>query len=149
MRPLPAFTNAGDLPPDVYRASWQEVIDRFGTGSHRRLTIASRLTRIYAVAMQTGQVRRFIVFGSFITDKPEPNDVDVFLLMEDAFEIRRLEGEARLLFDHAAADVRFGASVFWLRPQTALGGEEASIEHWQIKRDGTRRGIIEVVEEAP
>jgi len=27
----------------------------------------------------------------------------------------------------------------------ALGGKEAAIEHWQIKRDGGRRGIVEVV----
>ena len=25
-----------------------------------------------------------------------------------------------------------------------LGGEQAAIEDWQIKRDGTRRGIVEV-----
>jgi len=28
---------------------------------------------------------RFAVFGSFVTDKAEPNDVDIVLIMEDAF----------------------------------------------------------------
>jgi hypothetical protein len=37
--------------------------------------------------------------------------------------------------------------VFWLRRLAALGGEEQAIVGWQIKRDGTRRGIIEIVEE--
>jgi hypothetical protein len=27
-----------------------------------------------------------------------------------------------------------GASIFWLRRMAALDGEEAAIEHWQIKR---------------
>jgi hypothetical protein len=27
----------------------------------------------------------------------------------------------------------------------ALEGEEASIKHWQIKRDGKKRGIVEVL----
>lgn len=27
----------------------------------------------------------------------------------------------------------------------ALGGEDAAVGHWQIKRDGCRRGIVEVV----
>jgi hypothetical protein len=37
-----------------------------------------------------------------------------------------------------------GASIFWVRRAGALGGEQAAIEDWQIKRDGTRRGIVEV-----
>jgi hypothetical protein len=39
----------------------------------------------------------------------------------------------------------FGASVFWLRRLAALGGEEQAIAGWQMKRDGTRRGIIEII----
>jgi hypothetical protein len=38
-----------------------------------------------------------------------------------------------------------GASIFWLRRIAALGGEEGAIEHWQIKRDGKKRGIVEVL----
>ena len=73
--------------------------------------------------------------------------MDVFLLMEDTFDIGQLTGEARVLFDHAAAQAHFGASVFWLRRLAALGSEEQAIAGWQIKRDGTYRGIIEIVEE--
>jgi hypothetical protein len=79
------------------------------------------------------------VFGSFVTSKPNPNDVDVFLLMDDAFEVTKVAGEARLVFDHAAADAYFGASVFWIRRLAALEGEQAAIEYWQMKRDGQRR----------
>ena len=87
----------------------------------------------------------FVVFGSFVTTKPEPNDVDVFLLMPDSFDADRVTGEARLLFDHAVAQAHFGASVFWLRRLAALGGEEAAVADWQIKRDGSLRGIVEIV----
>lgn len=30
----------------------------------------------------------------------------------------------------------------------AIGGEQAAVEHWQIKRDKTRRGIVEVTSDA-
>ena len=73
--------------------------------------------------------------------------MDVFLLMENTFDIGQLTGEARVLFGHAAAQAHFGASVFWLRRLAALGGEEQAIAGWQVKRDGTYRGIIEIVEE--
>jgi hypothetical protein len=109
--------------------------------------VAQRLERIYRVSTGTSQVARFVVFGSFVTAKREPADVDVFLLTEDTFDMGRLTGEARVLFDHAAAQALFGASVFWLRRLASLGGEEQAIRGWQIRRDGKRRGIIEIVEE--
>jgi hypothetical protein len=90
-----------------------------------------------------------VVFGSFVTDKFEPNDVDVFLLMVDTFEASRLIGDSRLLFDHAAAQDHFGASVFWLRRFAALPSEQVAVEDWQVKRGGGRRGIVEIISEVP
>jgi hypothetical protein len=83
-----------------------------------------------------------------VTDKPQPNDVDVFLVMDDAFDGDTLTDEAALLFDHAAADAHFGASVFWVRRPTAFGGEQSMVEYWQAKRGGGQRGIVEIVEES-
>lgn len=146
--PLPDLTETTDLPLGVHRATLRETLERFGTPTPRRRIIALRLQRIYHLAAATGHLARFVVFGSFITGKPEPNDVDVFLLMADTFDVSQLAGEARLLFDHAAAQDHFGASVFWLRRLAALGGEQAAIEQWQIKRDGSLRGIVEIVPES-
>lgn len=142
---LPLFGQDGDLPPGVYRATLRDTIDRFGKGSRQRIAVAQRLERIYSVAVGTGELARFVVFGSFVTAKREPADCDVFLLMADTFDMGQLTGEARVLFDHAAAQAHFGASVFWLRRLAALGGEEQVIAGWQMKRDGTRRGIIEII----
>jgi hypothetical protein len=100
-------------------------------------------------AQGSGHLARFLVFGSFVTDEPAPNDVDVFLLMEDTFDASRITGEARLLFDHTAAEVHFGASVFWLRRLAAWEGEQAAREYWQAKRGGGQRGIVEIIPEAP
>jgi hypothetical protein len=49
-----------------------------------------------------------------------------------------------ILFDHLAAQNYEGASIFWVRRAGALGGEQAAIDDWQIKRDGTRRGVVEI-----
>ena len=32
-------------------------------------------------------------------------------------------------------------SIFWIRRLAAFDGEEATVAHWQYKRDGTKRGI--------
>ncbi len=146
--PLPEFTETGDLPTGVHEASLAETVARFGTRSDRRKVLALRLKRVHQIASQTGHLVRFAVFGSFVTEKHEPNDVDVFMIMDDNFDLGSLMGEARLLFvDHGTAQDHFGCSVFWLRRRAAIGGEQAAIGDWQIKRDGTERGIVEITAE--
>ena len=127
----------------------REVIERFGKQTRRRIALASRLERIYRVAIDTGSLNRFVIFGSFVSAEPEPNDVDVFLLMDGEFDSSKLHGIARLLFEHSSAETFFGASVFWLRRYAALGGEQAAMESWQVKRNGEKRGIVEIVGEGP
>jgi hypothetical protein len=144
MKEWPPLNNSGDLPPGIHPAALTEVIERFGKSTPRRATVARRLERIHSLVRAAGHVARFIIFGSFITAKTEPNDVDIFLLMDDNFDVSKVTGEAAILFDHLAAQNYEGASIFWLRRAGALGGEQAAIEDWQIKRDGTRRGIVEV-----
>lgn len=144
---LPDFNNAGDLPSGIHQATLKEIIERFGTTPAKRRVLALRLERIYKLAAGTGHLARFIVFGSFVTDKMEPNDVDVFILMENSFDFDQLVGETRLLFEHGTAQTHFGCSLFWIRRLAALDGEQATIEHWQVKRNRDLRGIIEIVGE--
>jgi uncharacterized protein DUF6932 len=144
---LPALNHEGDLPLGVHRASLHEVLERFATGSAQRIAVGLRRERICAIAHGTGQVRRLVVFGSFVTAKEEPNDVDVFLIMEDTFDPALLTREARGLFDHSVAQAQFGASIFWLRQLACLGGKQAAVEYWQVKRGSGWRGIIEIVAE--
>ncbi len=65
--------------------------------------------------------------------------------MEDDFDVRQVSGETALLFDHEAAQNYEGASIFWLRRLAAFEGEGAMVAHWQQTRQGTKRGIIEVI----
>jgi hypothetical protein len=145
MKKWPKFNKNGDLPRGIHKASLSDVIEHFGKGNIQRAILAQRLDRIYDIAVGTGQTARFIIFGSFVTDKSNPQDLDIFLLMEDTFDIRLVAGEALIIFNHMAAQNYEGASIFWLRRMAALDGEEAAIEHWQIKRDGKKRGIVEVL----
>ncbi len=145
MKPWPEYDTNGDLPHGIHQAILAEVLHHFGTSTLQRRIVARRLERIYNLAHTTGQVARFVVFGSFVTAKPEPKDVDIFMLMEDTFDVSCVVGEAAIIFDHMAAENVEGASVFWIRRAAAIGGEQAALEYWQIKRDKTKRGIVEVV----
>jgi hypothetical protein len=145
---IPDFNENGDLPVGIHATTLREVLARFGKDAPQRHLVAQRLERIYQLAQQTGRLARLIVFGSFITNKLEPNDVDVVIIMDDEFVADPFSGDTRLLFDHAVSQAHFGASIFWVRQFAALGDPKTFVEDWQIKRDGTRRGIIEIIPEA-
>ena len=145
MKKWPEFDNNGDLPIGIHQATLTETLQHFGTGTPQRELAGQRLERIFLLANSTGQVARFIVFGSFVTSKPSPGDVDIFLLMEDSFDVAQGHGDAALVFDTQKTQDVLGASIFWIRKQGAIGGEQEAVEDWQIKRDDSRRGIVEVI----
>jgi len=145
MKQWPEFDENGDLPVGIHQGTLVEVLQHFGTGDPQRRLMGQRLERIYKLAYTTRHVARFIVFGSFVTAKATPGDIDIFMLMEDSFDSHQVQGEAAIVFDHLAVHNVEGASVFWVRRQATIGGEQEALEHWQLKRDKTRRGIIEVI----
>lgn len=145
--PIPALNSNGDLPVGIHRATLSEVGAVFGGPSWERETVFRRLQRIHEIAVRTRHLARFVVFGSFVTGSATPNDVDVFMVFDDSFDAAACDAEALLLLEHSTADAHFGASVFWLRRPAAFGGEQATIEFWQTKRDGEQRGIVEIVED--
>jgi hypothetical protein len=104
-----------------------------------------RLRLLYELAARTGCLARFLVFGSFVSDVLEPRDIDAALVMTENFRLEDTPRESRTLFSHPDAQARFGASVFWVRqgmlPEDGMGEFLAT---WQLKRDGTLRGILEV-----
>jgi hypothetical protein len=143
--PLPEFNEFGDLPEGRYGASLTEVVTRFGSGTLQRTAVTVRLRRIYDLAVATGQFDRLVVFGSYVSDVAEPNDVDVILVMQDEFRLASCPAESLVLFEHGRADAELGASVFWVRPGMLLGEPlEQFLAHWERKRDGRRRGIVEI-----
>jgi hypothetical protein len=143
--PLPDYAESGDLLPGIHPASLEEVVSRFGQGTAQRQAATDRLKQVHRLALGTGFLDRFIVFGSYVSDELEPNDVDVILVMRNEFRSESCPAESAVLFDHARADAELGASVFWVRPDMLLGEPlEHFLEIWQTKRDGSKRGVVEV-----
>ena len=113
------------------------------------MTCVSRLMRmlrrLFGLASRTGHLERFLVFGSFVTSKGIPGDLDVVLVMAEAFKVEEAPRESRALFSHADADALFGASVFWMRRGILPDQEMAGfLDFWQTRRDGAKRGIVEI-----
>lgn len=142
---LPPPNENGDLPVGIHLATWADIAERFGTGSDVRANALARLRHLHELASRTGKLKRFCVFGSFVSSATDPRDVDVALVMTADFRLEESARECRTLFSHAEAQARYGASIFWLREgmlPDALMRE--FFDAWQIKRDGSKRGIVEV-----
>ena len=144
---LPATLPNGYLPPGVHAAAPSDIVERFGTSTPRRQVLASRLQELLSLAQMTGKLQRAFIWGSFVTDKPFPRDLDVFLLMQEGFdrELVRLSPTQRSVFEHERAQLLFEADVFWATE--AVGVEELTswLSVYQLSRDMVHRGIVEVI----
>jgi len=76
---IPEFDENGYLPPGVHRATSIEVQARFGTSTEiRRVQMESLRWMLDLVAQAS--IARVIINGSWVTDEPEPIDIDCVLL---------------------------------------------------------------------
>ena len=142
---LPPLNQNGDLPAGIHPADWAELMQRFGTGSEARQRALAKLRLLHDLAHRTVKLARFLIFGSFVSATSNPRDVDVILVMAADFKHEAAPRESQTLFSHADAEARFGASIFWLREGMLPADiEQEFFDTWQTKRDGTKRGIVEV-----
>lgn len=83
---IPPFNDDGYLPPGIHRATIEEVAERFGAGSEVRRAQLEHLREGVELARCAG-IKRFVINGSFVTDKLDPIDVDCALLEPEYYPI--------------------------------------------------------------
>ena len=125
---LPPLAADGVLPPGVHPAPLDEIIARFGADNAVRRNLAQRLGHILELAEGTEHLRRAFVWGSFVTAKPEPRDVDLMLVMSAQFRSEQCSPPTRQVFDGEAAQRSLGATVLWTREDVPTGLLDAFLE---------------------
>src|SRR5258705_5358496 len=118
---LPEFGPEGELPIGVHITNWQEFRSRFGTATSRRVWLSGRLEALLELAARSEKLRRVFVWGSFVTAKPAPKDLDILLIMDENFEVDGITGSAQDIFDSTRAKLLFESDVFWAR--ASIGDE--------------------------
>src|SRR5262245_36678426 len=80
---LPPFNEKGLLPEGIHDCSLDEAEARFGRfqRSDRRPGLWSEFRQFVNEAKATGLASAILLNGSFITAKPDPNDIDVILVV--------------------------------------------------------------------
>jgi hypothetical protein len=141
---LPEFTLDGELPPGVHMTDWHEFQSRFGGSSLRRVWLSGRLRALLELAGSNGKLRRIFIWGSFVTAKAAPKDLDILLIMDEDFEVDGIAAPARDVFDSVRARLRFESDVFWAR--ASIGDEilDLWLDTYQTSRSFRKRGIVEL-----
>jgi hypothetical protein len=96
------------------------------------------------LAAKTGKLRRVFVWGSFVTAKLAPRDLDMLLIMDENFEVDRVAGPVQDVFDCMRARLLFESDVFWARE--SIGDEVLGLwlNTYQTSRTFRKRGIVEL-----
>jgi hypothetical protein len=142
---IPDFYDGMFLPDGDHSATWQEVQDRFGqTGSRR--TLCNQLSQFILTARGCGFVALY-VFGSFISGKTDPGDVDLIWVYRDG-QLENMGPECRDLIDYSKMKARFAWDMFCC--SDAPGVEGYLLEAFRENKAKTkRRGIIRIDLQAP
>jgi hypothetical protein len=141
---LPELTGDGELPPGVHAADWRELGARFGGSSPRRAWLLGRLRALLELAATSGKLRRVFIWGSFVTAKPAPRDLDILLIMAEDFEVDTVAAAAQSVFDSARAKLLFESDVFWARASIGPEALDLWLDTYQTSRSFRKRGIVEL-----
>jgi hypothetical protein len=139
---IPAFRPDGYLPESVHRATEAEVTFRFGSSTPRRRRLAIRVRRWIELARADG-APRLLIDGSFVTDKPEPRDVDAVILLPADFQEQVRRGSDAALELEQVLLSRHPEELFAAEDETDWD-EWAAFFGRTREPGGRRKGLVEI-----
>jgi hypothetical protein len=112
--PLPDFDAYGLLPPGIHAASLAEVGARYGQGPSARRQAFELLRRVVEAALEYPTIKRVLLWGSFVTDRWEPRDLDYSLIVSVNHHPTRTATAHRRFFVPSEARQRYGVDTGYL-----------------------------------
>jgi hypothetical protein len=141
---IPDYTTDGLLPPGIHVASWLEFAERFVVfhRSGQRVRVGEQLRLLFEESTRSGIVKRFIVTGSFVTTKAEPNDFDCLLVLDAAILNATLPPFQYNIVSRKMARRMFKGDVVPVIEDSSEMDEY--LEFFQTTRNGERMGLVEI-----
>ena len=122
----------------------EEIRQRYGESTPRRQFLCIRLQTVVRLLVETGQLRHLYIFGSFVTAKPTPGDLDCFAVMASGFTTEHLTPPHLEVFQHDVCRLLYQIDIFWVIEAVAREHREAMLNVFSRDREGTPQPIIEV-----
>ena len=88
---IPPLTEHGWLPDGIHDCTMAEAAEQFGAfqSTDRRPKLWTRFAEFIAEAKACGLLEAVLVDGSFVTATPEPNDIDIVLVVAPSHDFSR------------------------------------------------------------
>jgi predicted nucleotidyltransferase len=124
-------------------ASLDDLRLRFGTSTPRRQFLFRQLDIIIDQLRATRKLKQVFLFGSFVSGKASPNDVDLLVVMNAGFSTVQLGGKVLELFQHDVCRIRYHADLFWVTEAVDKARIDDLLEVFSRDRDGRAQSVIE------
>ena len=137
---IPEFQSGGNLPVGVHWATWDEIVERFGTTPWRKDLLEG--FRSAMDGLNRAGCRTVYLDGSFVTSKQVPNDFDA--CWDETGVDMTLIDPVLLEFDRgrAAQRAKYGGEFFPATWVARMRGD-VFLDFFQIDREtGQTKGIV-------
>jgi hypothetical protein len=141
---IPEFQADGNLPPGIHAASLADVEARFG-GTPVRERQLGLMREVVTAAAPYKSIKRVLVWGSFVTSKPEPRDLDYSVVVSSEHFRTSVAPEHRRFLAPIDARIYYGVD----RNRLVITDFPVELYSEPVyfvceTREGTQRGIIEI-----
>jgi predicted nucleotidyltransferase len=124
--------------------SLDEFAERYGASAPRRQFLFDQARMVISLLRATGQVRRVFAFGSFVSERPNPNDVDFFVVMAEGFSTSHLRGKIAEVFQNETCRIRYGVDLFWVTEAIGESHIQDMLEVFSTDRRQQHQPTVEI-----
>ena len=143
--PIPELVTEGYLPPGIHEASLRETLARFGVGSAAREQKGNLLRLVVEAAQAYPTIKRILVWGSFVTTKPSPNDLDYSLVVSNIHRFTEIASMYQRFLVPSEARLFYGTDVNYLVVvDYPLGTYIERVDFMCRQRNKVPSGIVEI-----
>jgi hypothetical protein len=146
--PIPPLNDHGFLPPGIYDCDLASIRGAFAvfTGSDRRARLFTRLEELFEALGKSGLFEALLVDGSFVSNHPAPNDIDLIAVLHPGHDFERdLHVSEYALVSRAMLRRRFGFDVIVAERDSHL--YDTYVEFFSRVRDNPRirKGLLRLI----
>lgn len=138
---IPTLKKSGLLSTGAHTATWEELIEKFGTNPHR-LRLLEGLKKGLNLLRRYG-CKEVYIDGSFVTAKTLPNDIDV------CYDNTPMNWKRFIKEQPEFNDIKNGSKIQkakYLSEFYACNAfEDDILRFFQLSRDGEPKGIVKLL----
>jgi hypothetical protein len=142
---IPALTGEGVLPPGLHPCTVDDIDEQFGRfqSTERRIQLTQRLREFIDLARRMDVVVWIAVDGSYVTDKSDPNDIDLVIVLRSDHDYQAELSPAEYnMLSKRRVRAKFPFDILVAPDNSDLLREH--LEFFQRTRDGRPKGILKV-----